>query len=32
MSEGTSEGMSPPVAAQKPWTRRHHGDDVADPY
>ncbi|MFX4285060.1 S9 family peptidase [Janibacter sp. G349] len=27
-----SEGMTPPVAAQKPWTRRHHGDDVADPY
>lgn len=31
-TEHTSESMSPPVAAQKPWTRRHHGDDVADPY
>ena len=30
MSGGTSEGMRPPVAAQRPWTRSHHGDDVAE--
>lgn len=23
---------APPVAAQQPWTRTHHGEDVADPY
>ena len=26
------EAPTPPVAAQKPWTRTHHGEDVADPY
>ncbi|MEK4240432.1 S9 family peptidase [Janibacter sp. FSL W8-0316] len=26
------EHLTPPVAAQRPWTRSHHGDDVADPY
>ncbi|CAM4112714.1 S9 family peptidase [Janibacter anophelis] len=36
MSEltSTTKGAhpTPPVAAQRPWTRTHHGEDVADPY
>lgn len=33
MSEhAKGEASTPPVAAQKPWTRTHHGEDVADPY
>ncbi|HCE60515.1 MAG TPA: oligopeptidase B [Janibacter terrae] len=33
MSEhAKGEAPTPPVAAQKPWTRTHHGEDVADPY
>lgn len=27
-----ARGLTPPVATQVPWTRTHHGDDVADPY
>lgn len=27
-----NDELTPPVAAQVPWTRSHHGDDVADPY
>lgn len=28
----SQEDLTPPVAAQRPWTRTHHGEDVADPY
>lgn len=32
MSERMSGSTTPPVAAQKPWTRTHHGEEVDDPY
>lgn len=32
MSTAPGQRPTPPVAAQQPWTRTHHGEDVADPY